>query len=95
MEVAAVAVEETGRLAKGVSEEREPVFSSGGGTFLDSAPLLFTVEEAVVVEEEAERLLKRVSPEPETVSLSGDAFSCVTGEAALRGGVSGGVCGGV
>lgn len=77
-------------MAKRVSAELKPGFSSGGGTFLDSAPLLFTVEEevAVVVEEEAERLLKRVSSE------LGDAFSCVTGEVTLRGGVSGGVCGG-
>ena len=81
-------------MAKRVSAELKPGFSSGGGTFLDSAPLLFAVEEAVVVEEEAERLVKRVSPEPEVLSLSGDAFSCVAGEVTLRGGVSGGVCGG-
>ena len=77
-----------------VSAELKPGFSSGGGTFLDSAPPLLTVEEAVVVAEEADRLLKRVSPEPEAVSLSGDAFFCVAGEATLRGGGSGGVCGG-
>ncbi len=81
-------------MVKRVSAELKPGFSSGNGTFLDSAPPLLTMEEAVVVAEEAERLLKRVSPEPEAVSLSGDAFSCVTGEVTLRGGVSGGVWGG-
>jgi hypothetical protein len=90
VEVVAVSVEETNRLAKGASAEPEPVFSTGGGTFREDAPSLavdVTVEAAVVVvadAEEAERLLKRVPPDPETLSLPGDGFS-VTGAVTLRG----------
>ena len=95
VEAAAVAVEETGRLAKGASAEPEPVFSTGGGTFREDAPSLtvdVTVEAAVVVAdaEEAERLLKRVPPDPEPLSLPGDGFSG-TGAVTLRGAALGGV----
>ena len=89
VEIAAVAVEETDRLTKGVSAEPEAVFSTGGGTFREDAPSLavdVTVEAAVVVvadAEEAERLLKRVPPELETLSLPGDGFS-FTGAVILR-----------